>query len=202
VTRVYLEVGTRKVFACALDWPGWCRAGKGEEAALGALASCAPRYAAVAARAGIAFDAEREAADFEVLERMKGSATTDFGALDAVPEIDGLPGADDRSARTVALVRAAWYSLDAAAASAPQALRKGPRGGGRDRDAVVQHVLETEVLHARMLGIKKTGQARADVLQEIEAGVSRMVPFVARRTAWHSLDHAWEIEDRSGGPSG
>jgi hypothetical protein len=60
-------------------------------------------------------------------------------------------------------------------------------------------VLETEVLHVRLLGIKKTDQPRADVLAAIEAGGSEMVPFVARRTAWHALDHAWEIEDRAGG---
>ncbi len=197
MTRVYLEVGARKVFACALDWPGWCRAGKGEEAALSALASYATRYAAAAARAGIVFDAEREAAHLDVVERVKGSATTDFGALDAVPEADRSSGTDGADARTVALVRAAWDSLDAAAAAAPQALRKGPRGGGRDRDAVVQHVLETELLHARMLGIKKTDQARADVLAAIEAGGSPTIPFVGRRTAWHALDHAWEIEDRA-----
>ena len=37
-TRVYFEVGSRKVFACALDWPGWCRSAKTEEGALDALA--------------------------------------------------------------------------------------------------------------------------------------------------------------------
>jgi hypothetical protein len=57
--------------------------------------------------------------------------------------------------------------------------------------------METELLHARMLGIKKTDQARADLLASIEAGGRPMIPFVGRRTAWHALDHAWEIEDRA-----
>jgi hypothetical protein len=31
-TDVYLEIGAKRTFAGALDWPGWCRSG-GDEAA-------------------------------------------------------------------------------------------------------------------------------------------------------------------------
>jgi len=78
VTVVYLEAGKRRVFACAPAWPGWCRAGRGEEAALAALAAAAPRYAAVCAQAGIPFDPAAAAASFEVAETVTGSATTDI----------------------------------------------------------------------------------------------------------------------------
>jgi len=54
-TKVYLEVGSRKVFACALDWPRWCRSGKDEEAALSRLAEYAARYATAPAEAGVRF---------------------------------------------------------------------------------------------------------------------------------------------------
>ena len=40
-TPVYLELGRKRVFACALDWPGWCRSGSSPEAALDALAGYA-----------------------------------------------------------------------------------------------------------------------------------------------------------------
>jgi len=31
---VYIESGAKKVFACAVDFPGWCRSGKDEASAL------------------------------------------------------------------------------------------------------------------------------------------------------------------------
>src|SRR5690349_9971305 len=48
VTDVYLEVGKKRVFACAADWPGWCRSGRDEEQALEALTTSASRYAVLA----------------------------------------------------------------------------------------------------------------------------------------------------------
>ena len=87
--RVYLE-GAKKVFACALDWPGWCRAGRGEEAALEALTSYASRYAVVAEEASVPFPREL-AGDLFVVERLPGSATTEFGALDKPASADREP---------------------------------------------------------------------------------------------------------------
>ncbi|HEX2118067.1 MAG TPA: hypothetical protein VHF91_02700, partial [Acidimicrobiales bacterium] len=78
-TPVYLEVGSKKVFACALDWPGWARAAKTEEQALEALAAYAERYRPVPEEAGVRFP--KSVADtFDVVERIQGDATTDFGA--------------------------------------------------------------------------------------------------------------------------
>ena len=238
VTEVYLEAGKRRVFACAVYWPGWCRAAKTEEAALSALAASAPRYSPVCALAGIIFDASSVAAALEVVERVAGSATTDFGALDVPPGIDGTPLTAQEASKLAALVEAAWQTFGDVAAAAPAELRKGPRGGGRDKAAIVAHVLETEVLHARMLGLRHRPfppgeQAAADLVRaEILAAIRSAVPvpqrgtagaaspgralgaapppmppegaargrrparFVARRTAWHALDHAWEIQDR------
>ena len=218
MTGVYLEVGKRRVFACAAEWPGWCRPGRDGEAALAALADAAPRYAEVCARAGVPFGPGPAAAGFEIVERVTGSATTDFGALDVVPALDAGPAPAQQAERLAALIEAAWHLFERTAAAAPAVLRKGPRGGGRDRDAIVAHVRETELLHARMLGLKErpfpaedvaaAGRVRAGILAEIRAsagarppeglGRSRRPPrFVARRAAWHALDHAWEIQDKS-----
>jgi hypothetical protein len=210
---VYLEAGQKRTFACALDWPGWCRSARGGDAALEALTAYVPRYAKVAARAGLTLP-RITVADLDVVATLDGTMTTDFGAPDAIPAAD-LQRVDSRTARRdVALLDAAWAELDAVVAGAPATLRKGPRGGGRDRDAIVDHVHEAERGYARKLGIRMTAQEwrdghitllRAryrDVLGAASNGqppVERGWPprYVTRRIAWHALDHAWEIEDRS-----
>jgi len=219
VTDVYLEIGKRTIFASAVDWPGWCRAARSEGAALSALAAAAPRFAPVCVRAGLEYDAASAAASLDVVERVTGSATTDFGALDVAPELDSKPLTSQDAERLTALAEAAWQTFSEVAAGAPAALRKGPRGGGRDLAAIVDHVLQTDVLHARMLGLRHRPLARGDraaaelVRADILAAIGAWLPpagpegatgrrlrpacFVARRTAWHALDHAWEIQDRS-----
>jgi hypothetical protein len=214
-TDVYLEVGTKRVFACALAWPGWCRSGKTEGDALDALAAYAARYAAVTREAGVDFPQARRDS-FRIVERLAGSAGyTDFGAPGAVPTGDHEPLTDAEAARQVALVRASWAVFDRVAAAAPAALRKGPRGGGRDRDQVIDHVLGAEAAYARKLGVRHRQPARDDraaiaalrddILAALRAGSTRPpraatgwpARYAARRIAWHVLDHAWEMEDRS-----
>lgn len=213
-TPVYLEVGKRRSFACALDWPGWCRSGKTAELALETLAAYAPRYAAVAEQAGIDFPAGAGAA-FEVVERLPGSGGTDFGIPSTVAAGDRMPVSAAEAARLAALVRASWAVFDQVVAAAPAELRKGPRGGGRERDPIADHVLGAEAAYARMLGVKQPPPARDDrqaiaALRDAIVAVlaapsdgSPPVPkgwpprYAARRIAWHALDHAWEIQDRS-----
>ncbi len=210
---VYLEQGAKRTFACALDWPGWCRSARGDDAAVAALVDYAPRYARVAQRAGLALP-RVSVEDVDVVETVPGDATTDFGAPSIVAPSDWRP-VDARTARReVALLDAAWAELDAVVAVSPASLRKGPRGGGRDRDAMVQHVVNAERSYARKLGIgfsatewRQDGVARMRArLREMlgvpwkgELAVPRGWPprYLARRIAWHVLDHAWEMEDRS-----
>jgi hypothetical protein len=211
---VALEVGTRRVFAAALDWPGWCRSGKGAEAALAALADAAPRYALVAAAAKIAFRPGL-ADDLTVVERLPGDGSTDFGAPGQVAKRDREPLTAAQARRRVALLQAAWVVFDRVVAAAPAELRKGPRGGGRDRDKIVEHVLGAESGYARKLGLKFPAatdlagavgprELIADALRGASDG-SPLAPrgwpprYAAARVAWHALDHAWEIEDRAGG---
>jgi hypothetical protein len=210
---VYLEAGAKKVFACSIDFPGWCRSGKDEEAALEALADYAPRYAEVAKVAKVAFPAK--AVELEVVERVKGKGATDFGIPHEVTRADGEPLTARQAARQVELMRAAWAVLDRVAKASPAELRKGPRGGGRDRDKMLDHVLGAEAAYARKLGIKhpqpELGDTRAikalrDELAETLRGASDGSPLVPkgwppryamRRIAWHVLDHAWEMQDRA-----
>ena len=219
-TPVYLEVGKKRVFACSVDWPGWCRSGKNEEAALEALADYAARYAVVADRAGKRFSS-RVGDDLDVVERVKGTATTEFGAPGVVPKLDAAPLTAHAAQKAADLVVASWAVLDTMAKSSPAALRKGPRGGGRDRDKMLQHVISAEAAYARKLGVRHKEPARGDTaaitaLREDIVGVLRAARsgdplrdngwparYAARRIAWHVLDHAWEMEDRrQGKPDG
>jgi hypothetical protein len=208
--RVYLEEGSKKTFAVALDWPGWARAGKGAEAALDALEAYLPRYSPVVRRAGLE---PPELDGFEIVERLRGGGTTDFGALDKGATADEAPLAPGETERLAALVQAAWEVFDDVAAGAPAELRKGPRGGGRNRDKIIAHVLNAEASYVRMLGLKAStgGQdvpdptwrpAVLEVLRSASGPGPRRergwtVRYAARRIAWHVLDHAWEIEDKS-----
>lgn len=186
MTRVYLELGPKKVFACALDWPGWCRIGRSEDLALETLADYAPRYRVIAERAGLDFDP----ADAVVVERVPGSATIDFGAPGAIPTADAEPLDAQAAQRQVALVRASWAILDEVAAASPEALRKGPRGGGRDRDKMVAHVVEAERSYARTIGVRHPPfafddpAARAAMRDDIAEVLGMPATAAVQRAPW------------------
>jgi hypothetical protein len=145
---VGVESTPKRVFASALEWPGWTRAGRDEAAALAALAASGERYAAAAREAGIPFGPITPGR-LEVVEHLPGTPTTVFGAPDVVFALDGRPTDAADGGRLAALVRAAWTILERVVASAPADLRKGPRGGGRDRDAIAAHVVAAENAYAR-----------------------------------------------------
>ncbi len=214
-TPVYLDAGTKRVFACALDWPGWCRAGIGEDQALSALAAYLPRYAAVARLAGLVLPADA-GDEFDIAERLPSQGgRADFGVPGEIATSDARPIAAEEAARLAALLEGAWTTFDRVAATAPAELRKGPRGGGRDRDKMVDHVLRAEAAYARKIGVRYSQPAVGDVAAIARARSAFLavlgqpsdgappVPhgwpnrYAARRIAWHVLDHAWEMEDRS-----
>ena len=195
-TRVYLEVGSKRTFASAADWPGWCRSGKDEQSALEALKRYAPRYAKVARLARLDFPDD---VGFQVAERLQGNATTDFGAPGIPAKSEAKAMTDAESKRMVSLVEACWKYLDEVRAKAPQELRKGPRGGGRDRDKMYDHVLDAELAYGGGVGVRLKQSDRAALLKGFlkpAPGAKWPGPYAARRTAWHALDHAWEMEDR------
>lgn len=198
MTRVVLEVGKTWVFASALDWPGWCRRGKGEHAALDVLLDYADRYALVA---GDGF----RPGELGVVERLPGSATTDFGAPGAQSRAEDEPLDAATADRFGELLEACWGRFDRVVEGAPAQLRKGPRGGGRDRDAIAEHVREAERAYGRSIGVRLPPRTpwpeqRAALLPALRAGApggAWSARYAFRRIAWHVLDHAWEIEDKS-----
>jgi len=214
--ELFLEVGTTRVFAGALDWPGWCRGGRDEEAAIENLLAYQDRYAAVLDRAGVPFIGN--APEFVIVERLQGGSGTDFGVPSVAAAADARPLDAAELERQSRLLGACWGAFDqvVAATRATQVeLRKGPRGGGRDLDKIEAHVLEAEVAYLSQLGSRSSRPATAPSVRETAqaalAARARGEPvaspskaqrpwsprYFVRRAAWHVLDHAWEIEDRA-----
>jgi hypothetical protein len=209
---VVLESGDKRVFASAADWPGWSRSARTDEAAIEALVAYAPRYAPVARLAGFELPASIEV---DVVERNEGGGGTDFGVPSRVTEADARKVSKADAERLAAIVEAAWTTFDRVAAGAPAELRKGPRGGGRDRDKMVRHVVDADAAYAREIGLKlkepepfdrKAVEAlRGAILAVLRqpsdgsplAGRRWTARYAAHRIAWHALDHAWELQDRS-----
>ncbi|MCC7209458.1 MAG: hypothetical protein IT323_19265 [Anaerolineae bacterium] len=213
---VYLEIGKKKTFACAVEWPGWCRSGRDEAGALQALRDSGPRYAQALRAAGLDFRAPDDEAAFTVAQRLPGNATTDFGAPGIVPDFDSRPVDEAELARLQTILKACWAALDAAVAHAQgKTLRTGPRGGGRTAEEIVRHVRDAEAGYCSSMGgkIAKTAtydEARQVILEALAASARGEIAeygprggkrwparYFARRSAWHVLDHAWEIEDRA-----
>lgn len=197
--RIYLESGKRWVFASALDWPGWSRRAKGEEPAIEALLDYAGRYAR-------AVHCDVAAASVDVIGRVETrGGLADFGAPGAVGPWDDEPLDGAELGRHIRLLEASWTHLDAVAEESPPELRKGPRGGGRDRDGMLKHVQEAERAYTPKVGFRipprtPWDKQRAMIiagLQSPAAEIAWPVRYAIRRIAWHILDHAWEMEDRA-----
>jgi hypothetical protein len=207
--------GKRSV-AFGIDWPGWSRGAKSAELALETLESYRERYRPVARLAQMAreFDA---AGPLEIVEDRIGNTSTDFWGISFSPsEAEQGPMGDSELERGITLLRACWAFFDSVAARVSAEMRKGPRGGGRDRDQIIRHTIRTESEHfAKQVGLRiPEGAALTPdgLLQHREAYVGAMraynagevkrrmrswtLPFLIRHSAYHSLDHAWEMEDK------
>jgi hypothetical protein len=172
--QVCLEIAPKKVFASALDWPGWCRAGRDEEAALEALANYADRYAP-GGRAGRSHLRGQLRAGSG--RAATGGVTTEFGAPEATAEAERAPVPPAAAKRLAGLVTAAWAEFDDIVAVTPEELRKGPRGGGRDRDKMVDHVLGAEAAYARKIGVKLKQPAIDDIaaIEELRQSIAAVL---------------------------
>lgn len=219
---VYLEIGKKRIFACALDWPGWCRSGKDETSALQTLLDYRPRYARAIETANLGFTAPVDISAFNIVARLEGNVGTDFGAPNVAPSADAAPVGETDLKRFQVLLEALWRSFDAAVKAAEgKELRLGPRGGGRDLEKIIRHVYEADQAYLSRLGGALTAEQKkasprqglTDLRQAIlttlglatrgelppvgPRGGARWTPrFFVRYAAWHLLDHTWEIEDR------
>jgi hypothetical protein len=212
--RVVIEQGKTKAFASAIDWPGWSRSGKKTpDAAIEALLDYRDRYQTVVDLAnGVAFpDGEFTV---EVVEQQKGDGQTDYGVPGQVAASEFSPIEGKELERHISILQACWASFDQVRARVSPSLRKGPRGGGRGRDEIVEHVLGAEGGYARHLGLERPdvvlddaavlADQRAAVVAALrEHGPTGNLPerkwpvrYTIRRMAWHVMDHAWEMEDK------
>jgi hypothetical protein len=219
--EVYLEVGKKRTFAGAVEWPGWCRSGKSEEEALQGLLDYASRYARVLRGTTIEFRQPEALETLKVIERLEGNATTDFGAPAIAPTADERPIDEAELKRLTSILEACWRTFDwVVEAAEGKELRKGPRGGGRELEGIARHAIGADASYLSAMGWK----FKEDESVDIHAEIKRLVPAVreglaaavygeispegprggrrwlpryyARRSAWHVLDHVWEIEDR------
>src|SRR5579884_3683467 len=144
--RAMLEIGPKgkRMVAVAPDWPGLERGAKTEEAAVETLHSYLPRYAKVAALAGM--DTELAlTTTVDVVERYPGTGSTDFWGISfAFSSIDRQGMSDGELERELALMQACWRYFDDVRARVSVEMQRGPRGGGRTRDEIVRHVTGTE----------------------------------------------------------
>jgi hypothetical protein len=197
-SRVYLEQGATSVFAVSLEWPGWCRREKTSDLAIAALEDYQHRYARIVT-------APFRPGAFEVIGTARGNATTDFGAPDARGPWDEAALSDSELSRQLKVLQDCWNYFDTVVENAPPALRRGPRGGGRDRDRIVDHVREAERAYCSRMGFRLAPRTPWDEQRDVVLTTLRTaVPnqqwppaYAIRRCAWHIVDHAWEIEDKS-----
>jgi hypothetical protein len=219
--RVILEIGKkRRVVAGAMDWPGLDRWGTSEDDAVAKLLAYVPRYAGVAERAELASELARQAPDVNVIERVPGSSSTDFWGIAHVPsEVEREPLSDADFERRLTVLQGCWAYFDDVATRVSAELRPNLRGaGGRSRDQIVRHVYgsEPEQMSRKVevrtpldvvqtpAGLVAHRAAYLDALRAYRAegkpARTWPLPFLIRRTGYHAMDHAWELEDRDLSP--
>lgn len=213
--RVQMEMGPKgkRVVAVAPDWPGLSRGDKTEEAALDRLRSYLPRYAPVAGLAGMgaAFPTN---SDVQIVERYPGTGSTDFWGISfAFSSFDQQPMSDEELERELTLLQASWRFFDDVRSRVSLELLRGPRGGGKNREQVVRHTFVSQLDMAKKLGIRSPLEPlltddglrahRDAYCSAIRALHSQGKParkwplrYLIRHTAFHTLDHAWEMEDK------
>jgi hypothetical protein len=206
----------KRSVAFAIDWPGWSRGAKTAEIAVETLEAYRERYRPIADLAGMAreFDA---AGPLEIVEDRIGAGSTDFWGISFSPSTtEHGPLSDAEFDRSITLLQACWTFFDAVAARVSPEMRKGPRGGGRDRNRIIRHTIRTESEDfAKQVGLRIPEEAaltpdglrqhrktyveamRAYNAGEVEKRMrSWTLPFLIRHSAFHTLDHAWEMEDK------
>ncbi len=157
-----------------------------------------------------------DAGPLDVVDDRVGTGSTDFWGISFSPSgCEHEPMDDAELDRKIGLLRACWGFFDEVATRVSAEMRRGPRGGGRDRDQIVRHTIRTESEEfAKRLGLRVPEGAaltpeglRAHretyvaAMRAYDAGVGKRMrswnlPFLIRHSAFHVLDPAWEMEDK------
>ena len=213
--RVTLEIGpkSKKVVAVAPNWPGLERGAKTGEGAIEKLRSYLPRYSQVAKLAGMG--AELDAiTNVDLVEEYPGTGSTDFWGISfAFSSIDRQAMSGAELERELTLMQACWAFFDDVRRRVSAEMQKGPRGGGRDRDRIVRHIFANEQDWAKGLGVHTPDDALLtdeglkvhrdaychairDYHSQDKLAGKWPLRYLIRHTAFHTLDHAWEMEDK------
>jgi len=213
--RVTLEFGPKgkKVVAVAPDWPGLERGATTGEAAIERLLSYVPRYATVTKLAGME-GAFATISVVDVVEHYPGTGSTDFWGISfGFSSIDQQAMSGEALERELTLMRACWAFFDDVRSRVSAEMQRGPRGGGRDRDQIVRHTFAAERDWAKKLGVltpqdvmltdeglNTYREAYCNAIRTLHSlsEMARTWPlrYLIRHTAYHTLDHAWEMEDK------
>jgi hypothetical protein len=216
--RTVIERGPKgkRSVAFGVDWPGWSRGAKDPGLAVETLEAYRERYRPVAVLAGMAGEFNA-AGPLEIVEDHVGTGSTDFWGISYAPAAtEHEPMTDAEFDRGITLLRACWEFFDGVAARVSPEMRKGPRGGGRDRDRIIRHVIRNESEEfAKQVGLRIPEEGAltpdgllqhrttyVDAMRAYNAGEverrkrSWSLPFLIRHSAYHNLDHAWEMEDK------
>src|SRR5712692_1083165 len=210
----------RRTFAQVQDWIGWLRAEKEEQAALKELVASSARYGLVVAQAGMSFSLPTSIADFTVVDRVTGTAVTDYGAPGVLSAFDTQPWQEEEIERCVKLLQACWATFDEVLQAIPASLQDVKPQRGRSPLAMQLHLVETDLMHltafgpaARPVDRHRLAEQETGVREQLLLRLRAIAPgeqttphrrygfdwtprFALRRSAWHALDHAWELQDR------
>ncbi len=215
--RTVLQRGPKgkKAAAFAVDWPGWSRGAKTPELALELLESYRDRYRPIAVAAGMTKKFDAAGRRLDVVADEVGTGSTDFWGISFAPSgLEDEPMKKAELDRKLSLLQACWDFFDQVAARVSPEMQKGPRGGGRERDEIVRHVLRVERLDcANRLGLglpdddvpldalRDHREPFVAAMRAYNAGEGERMrkwnlPFVIRHSAFHTMDHAWEMQDK------
>jgi len=213
--RVALEIGPngKKVVAVAPDWPGLARGAKTADAAIERIRAYVPRYAPIAMEAGIA-ESFAPNPGIVVVDQYPGVGSTDFWGISfAFSRFDQQAMTQDELDRELTLIRGCWAFFDDVRSRVSAEMARGPRGGGRNRDQIVRHTFVSELDMAKKVGLRWTQERHPSEMElaeyrdaycatirayHAEGKTARKWPlrYLIRHTAFHTLDHAWEMEDK------
>ena len=153
---------------------------------------------------------------FEVVERVPGTANTDFGALGDPPKADLAPLGRARASGLPASWPPRGPSWTMSGRGRPPSCARARGAAAATATRWWRTSLNAEAAYVRKLGVTARAAAHnrmpevtwreelLGLLRDARSGepvTERGWPprYAARRIAWHVLDHAWEIEDKSEG---